>query len=203
MNFIPSTNSNPRKNKRQERLWKLALVLLFGTAAAGLWTCQLRGDSGTLEVRLRDHREAIGDIARLEINVETLRLNPRAKLKSSLPGWKELRPSVQKIDLTKFTGKHSVLIFKGELESSRFEAIHLKLSNVEGTLKKSQGQALITNRIGPIRLAFSVREKESTQIVLDLVVLDMRDHPSGSYELHTKGYELYSDGKLIEKIPPG
>jgi hypothetical protein len=73
---------------------------------------------------------------------------------------------------------------------------------VEGTLKKSQGQALITNRMGPIRLAFSVRQKESTQIVLDLVVLDMRDHPSGSYELHTKGYELYSDGRLIEKIPP-
>ena len=202
MNFTPSTNSHPRKNKRQERPWKLAIVLLFGTAAAGLWTCQLRGNNGTLEVRLRDHREAIGDFARLEVSVETLRLNPRAKLKSSQPGWKELRHSGQKIDLTKLTGGLSTVIFKGELQPRRFEAIDLKLGKVEGTLKNGQGQVVITNRIGPIRLEFSVQQNESTKIVLDLVVLDVRDHPPGGYELHIKGYELYSDGRLIEKIPP-
>ena len=188
---------------RKRRLLKLAFVILFGITAAGLWACQWRGDRGTLEVRLKDHREAIGDFARLEVSVETLRLSAEASPKSSQPGWKDLRPSVQKIDLTKYTGEHSAVIFQGELESSRFEVVHLKLGKVEGTLKKSQDQALITNRIGPIRLAFSVQQNGSTQIVLDLVVLDVRDHPSGSYELHIKGYELYTNGKLIDKIPRG
>ncbi len=188
-----------RKSSRRQ----LAFVILFGIAAAGFWACQWRGSPGTLEIRLKDHREAIGDFIQLEVSVETLRLGHNAGLKSSETGWKELRPSVQTIDLTELTEGHSTVIFKGELASSRFEAVHLKLGKVEGTLQKGRGQVVITNRIGPIRLAFSVQQNESTNIVLDLVVLDIREHPTGGYELHIKGYELYTNGKLMEKIPPG
>jgi hypothetical protein len=39
--------------------------------------------------------------------------------------------------------------------------------------------------------------------VLDLVVLDMSDHPAPGYQLNLAGYELYTNGKLIDKIPPG
>lgn len=40
-------------------------------------------------------------------------------------------------------------------------------------------------------------------IVLDLMVLDMSDHPPQGYELGLNGYEVYSNGKLVDKIPPG
>jgi hypothetical protein len=39
--------------------------------------------------------------------------------------------------------------------------------------------------------------------VLDLVALDMSDHPPAGYKLNLAGYELYTNGKLIYKIPPG
>lgn len=176
---------------------------MVGIAAASLWTCQRGHSHGTLEVRLKDHREAIGDFARLEVGVETLRLRAKAGLKSSRPGWKELDPSVPEIDLTKFSGKHSALVFKGELEPGQFEAIHLELGQVEGILKKSQDKILIKNLIGPIRLTFSVRKKEETLIVLDLTVIDISDHPPRGYELHIQGYELYTNGTLVDKVPPG
>ncbi|MEK7335087.1 MAG: cytochrome c oxidase assembly protein, partial [Candidatus Binatota bacterium] len=52
-------------------------------------------------------------------------------------------------------------------------------------------------------LAFSVYQKGETLIILALVVTDMSDHPPRGYELHIKGYELFTDGKLVDKIPPG
>lgn len=61
----------------------------------------------------------------------------------------------------------------------------------------------INSTLTPVKLNFSVPQKGETQIVLDLVVLDVSDHPPQSYEILIKGYELYRDGKLLDKIPPG
>jgi hypothetical protein len=36
-----------------------------------------------------------------------------------------------------------------------------------------------------------------------LTVMDMSDHPPRGYELQIKGYELYNNGKLLGKVPPG
>jgi hypothetical protein len=33
--------------------------------------------------------------------------------------------------------------------------------------------------------------------------MDMSDHPPRGYELGLKGYELITNGKRIEKVPPG
>ena len=40
-------------------------------------------------------------------------------------------------------------------------------------------------------------------MIIDLTVLDMSDHPPRGYELAIQGYELFTNGKLIQKIPPG
>jgi hypothetical protein len=31
----------------------------------------------------------------------------------------------------------------------------------------------------------------------------MSDHPPRGYELEIQGYELFTNGKLIQKVPPG
>jgi hypothetical protein len=38
---------------------------------------------------------------------------------------------------------------------------------------------------------------------VDLVVSDFSDHPPRGYELAIRGYELYTNGKLVGKVPPG
>jgi hypothetical protein len=197
-----------------KRAAPLALVLLIVIAAAVVWKWRPGGsivfspdlpDSqrGTLEIRIKDHREAIGDFARLDLTVETIRLSPKARLPSHKPGWEDLEPTVRDVDLTKFTGKRSAKIFSGKLEARHFEAVHLKLGEVQGTRKERQERAPITNRIRPIKLPFSIRPGFETVIVLDLVIIDMSDHPPRAYELHVKGYELYANGQLVDKIPPG
>jgi hypothetical protein len=114
-----------------------------------------------------------------------------------------LKPVVEKVDLTQFTGTRSARIFRGEVNDGSFEGIHLNLKKIEGILKKDKASASVKSLMGPIQLAFSVSPKGGTLIILDLTVLDLSDHPGRGYELHVKGYELYRDGKLLDKVPPG
>lgn len=182
----------------------LVAAVIFGllVSIAGLLHMD-QALAGTLEVRVKDHREAIGDFSRLEITVDTVRISPKAGAKFWQMGWKDLKPLLEKIDLTQYTGKRAAVIFRGAMTPGSFEGIHLKLRGAEGILKKTKNQIQVKNLIGPIQLVFSVVKKEATLIVLDLVVTDMSDHPPQGYELHIKGYEVYSNGKLVDKIPPG
>jgi hypothetical protein len=107
------------------------------------------------------------------------------------------------LDLTNYTGKQSSAIFRGSIPAGSYDAIHLKIKNVAATLKKNSRSAAIKNKVGPIKLAFDITARGETVIVLDLVVLDMSDHPPAGYELNVQGYELYTNGKLVGKIPPG
>jgi Domain of unknown function (DUF4382) len=185
-------------NSTQRGILPLILVLCLVAPVAGAAESQ-----GTFEVRIKDHREAIGDFSQLTLTVGELLISPKPGLKFWQSGWKGLAAAPEAIDLTKYVGKNSVRIFRGSLNTGAFDAIHLKLKEVNGLLKKGQRSTKIKNTVGPIKLPFEIRAQGETTIVLDLVVLDMSDHPPRGYELGIKGYELYTNGKLVDKVPPG
>ena len=165
----------------------------------------LRGaeQQGQLEIRLKDHREAIGDFSRVTLKIDKVAISPKPGLKFWQTGWRDLTPAVAAVDLTKYVDNQTVTIFKGALAPGSFDAFHLKIASVEGILKKNKKPAQIKNTLGPIKLPFSITAGLPTLIVLDLEVLDMSDHPPLSYQLGVKGWELYSNGKLVDKVPPG
>jgi hypothetical protein len=198
MNFIRLINFPRNRGKRALYGFLCgAILLLLGALTAE------PASPGILEVRVKDHREAIGDFSKLEIEIDTIRISPKIGLKFWQMGWKELKPTVSKIDLTKYTGGQTATVFRGEVVPGAFEAVHLKLKGIEGILKNGKGEAPVKNSVGPIKLAFSVGPKNDILIVLDFMVVDVSDHPPSGYELHLKGYEVYDDGKLVDKIPPG
>jgi hypothetical protein len=159
--------------------------------------------TGVLEVRIKDHREAIGDFSRLVLKLDTIEIRPDPGLFFWQEDWRIFNPSIEEIDLTKYVGARSAGIFQGAVGAGSFEAIHLRLKQVEGILKKDRRAVSVKNLVGPITLPFTVQGERETRIVLDLVVLDMKDHPPRGYELGIQGYELYTNGKLVDKIPPG
>ena len=161
------------------------------------------GTTGTLEIHVTDHREAIGDFARLEVEIDTVRVHPKRLLSLRQSDWLDLKPDVASVDLTQYTEKRTVAIWRGELSTGRFEALHLKLKGTDGELKESAEDAPVADEAGPIRLPFDIRAGEATRIVIDLVVLDMSDHPDRGYEVHVRGYELYYNDALADKVPPG
>lgn len=186
----------------------LVFSVALGLALAG---CNAPSDSndgapsavGTLEIHLTDHREAIGDFTRLDVDIDTVRVHPRRLLSLRQTDWLDLSPAVVSVDLTQYTEKRTIAVWRGELPSGRFEAVHLKLKNAAGELKESAELVSVADEARPIRLPFDVRANDVTRIVVDLVVLDMSDHPKRGYEVHVRGYELYYNDTLTDKVPPG
>jgi Domain of unknown function (DUF4382) len=178
----------------------LRLILFLGLAASPAGAAE---SQGLLEVHIKDHREAIGDFDRLTLTIGEILISPKPGVKFWQISWKSLAAASESIDLTRYAGKNSARVYRGSVETGSFDAIHLKLKAVTGLLKKGSRQPQIKNTVGPIKLPFEVRPRGETKIVLDLVVMDMSDHPQRGYELAVKGYELYTNGKLVDKIPPG
>jgi hypothetical protein len=177
----------------------LCFLALFAAAPA----IPAAEQHGMLEIRIKDHREAIGDFAMLTLVIAEILVSPKPGLKFWQRSWKTLSPTTRSIDLTRYVGKNSARLFRGASNAGSFDAIHLKLKEVGGRLKENGSAAKVKNAVGPIKLSFDIHNGKETLIVLDLVVLDMSDHPQRGYELGIKGYELYTDGKLVAKVPPG
>ncbi|MGE5816815.1 MAG: DUF4382 domain-containing protein [Deltaproteobacteria bacterium] len=179
------------------------LTLLLLASGFAVPNSSAGDEEATLEVRVKDHREAIGDFSKVTLNLDAILVSPKPGLKFWQSEWKSLAPAIPSVDLTKYVGKQSAAIFRGSIAAGSYDGIHLKIKNVEAALIKNSRSTVIRNKVGPIKLAFEARARGDTVIVLDLVVLDMSDHPPAGYELNLGGYELYTNGKLVDKIPPG
>jgi hypothetical protein len=160
-------------------------------------------DQGIFEIQIKDHREAIDDFAKFNITVDKILISPKHGLKFWQAGWKDLRASAETIDLTKFVGKKTARVFRNGIDAGAFDGLHLKIKNFDPVLKKNQGSTPVKNTVGPLKLFFHVPAQGETLLVLDLVVTDFSDHPPRGYELGIKGYELFTNGKSIQKVPPG
>lgn len=160
-------------------------------------------DRGVLEIQIKDHREAIGDFAKLIVIIDKVRISPEPRLLIRKVGWKDLTPSPAAVDLTQYVGKKTARIFRGEVEAGAFDALDLKVKSIDAQLKKNRRAAAVKNTLGPVKIPLQVPPRGETLLIIDLVVTDLSDHPPRGYELGINGYELYTNGKLIEKIPPG
>ncbi len=158
---------------------------------------------GTLEVRVKDHRDAIDDFSSVELSFGKLRLSPDARLRSADPGWLELTPRLGRMDLTRYKdGTAAATVYRGSLRPRRFAAVDLQVTGIRGVLRKNEEPAPVKNAVGPIRLDFELKAGLTTVVILDLELLDLSDHPGRGYELLIKGYELYENDRLLQKIPP-
>ena len=177
------------------------IALLLGNCPAVQASAAQR-EQGILEIQIKDHREAIGDFAKLDITIGNLSVSPKPGLKFWRTGWHELKATPDAIDLTQYVDKKTARIYRGAIDAGSFDAFHLKIKRIEGLLKKNKRGAAVKNTVGPVTLAFNVTPQGETLLIIDLVVTDFSDHPPRGYELGLRGYELYTNGKLVERIPP-
>ena len=138
---------------------------------------------GNLEVRVWDHREAIGDFSELWLTFSTVAIHQAGQPRTQ--GWVELEPSVQKLDLTRYVNGHTAILAQVPVEIGAYNAVHLTIDQVSGTLIDGQPVEVQAN-FEPVALNFRIREDQTTTLGLDLVVLDLSDHPGQGYELQIR-----------------
>lgn len=184
------------------RALTLFLTLLFTHCLVTPASAAQR-EQGVLEIQIKDHRDAIGDFAKLNITIEKFLISPKPGLKIWPTDWKEIGFTSSPVDLTQYVGKKTARIFRGTIDAGSFDAFHLKIKTIDGLLKNKQRSVPVKDKTGPVKLSFDIKPQGDTILILDLVVSDMSDHPPLGYELGIRGLELFTNGKLVEKIPPG
>ena len=163
------------------RVIPLALALTVSLLGAGCGVSS--SSSGSLEVRVRDHREAIDDFSELWLTFSPVGIHPAGQPRNE--GWIELEPAVQRLDLTQYVEGREAMIATAAVEPGAYNAVRLIIDQVEGTLTDGQ-PAEVEVSVGAVALDFQVRSGRATILELDLVVLDLSDHPGQGYELHLR-----------------
>jgi hypothetical protein len=185
------------------RLRFIGALVLAAVCVCAAAAFAAQSNHGILEIRIKDHRDAIDDFAKVAITIESVAISPKTGLRVWQRGWRELKVDPATLDLTRYVDGKTIIVFRGAVDAGRFNAFHLKIKSIDGMLKKIKKSAPIKNSVAPVKLEFNVPAKGETILIIDLTVMDLSDHPPRGYELEIKGYELFTNGKLIRKVPPG
>ncbi|MBI1881828.1 MAG: DUF4382 domain-containing protein [Chloroflexi bacterium] len=145
---------------------------------------------GHLEVRIKDHREAIGDFSELWLTFSAVGIHPTGQPRSE--GWIEFEPSLQRLDLTQYVEGREAVIAQTTVEPGIYNAVRLHVDQVSATLSNGQPAEVKVN-FEAVALDFQVQEGQTTVLGLDLVVSDLTDHPGLSYELHLREAAVRGD----------
>lgn len=162
----------------------VAALLLSGCGASGT-------ETGRLEVRVWDHRQAIDDFSELWLTFSAVAIHRAGQPRTS--GWIELEPAVQKLDLTRYAGGQNELLAEATVETGTYNAVRVTLAQVSGTLANGQ-QVDVQANLDPVALNFRIRSHQTTVLGLDLAVLDLSEHPGRGYELQLREGVLLQEG---------
>ena len=131
-----------------------------------------------MEILLSDHREAIGDFARLTVEIDRLELHPASSPPES--GWIVMSPVITGADLTQLIGEASLPIASRSVAAQRYNAVRLVLSGAIGIL--NDGAEIEFGEFSEAgRVEFELADGGRVTILIDLVVQSRLDHSGEGY----------------------
>lgn len=137
--------------------------------------------SGSVEVRITDHRVAIGDFDRLDITIESVGFHPAASERTA--GWLDFVPDDALVDLTQVLNGRTETVLEVMLPAGDYDAVQLNVTQGDGDLKAGE-TVMVPGFEQAARVPFLVQPDETIVIVIDIIVESQDDHPGGGYELN-------------------
>lgn len=160
------------------KIWTFLLLVLSPL----LVSCASGADSpGRIEVRITDHREAIGDFDRLDIIIEGIGVHPASAARTE--GWMDFEPDTAVVDLTQVLDGRTAAVLEAELPAGEYDAVRLHVARGAGDLQTGEA-VTVPGFEQVVRVPFAVRADAAVGIVIDLVVESEDDHPGGGYEIN-------------------
>jgi hypothetical protein len=169
-----------------KRSWLgLACIVYIASLVIGCGASE--PERGSLEIRVYDHREAIGDFDELWLTISAVAIHPANQPRTS--GWIEFEPDVTELDLTRYIEGEQAIVLETAVETGLYNAVRLTVDRAAGPLKNGQ-QAEVEIKLDPVALDFWIRQNHPVILGLDLIVLDLSDHPDQAYELQIRAGTL-------------
>jgi len=103
-----------------------------------------------------------------------------------------LEPDLNELDLTRYIEGEQAVVLQTTVEAGLYNAVRLTVDRAAGPLKTGN-QAEVEVKLDPVALDFWIRPNRPTVLGLDLVVLDLSDHPDQTYELQIRTGALIPD----------
>jgi hypothetical protein len=165
---------------KQRLTIRLGLTLLVLLLASG---CQPGPEPGRVEIRVRDHREAIADFKELWLTFSLAGIHPAHQPRTE--GWLELKPVLRELNLTEYVDGREAVIVQAMVEATSYNAVRLVIERASGTLTTGQSVAVVVG-FETVAVNFPVQSGRTTVLDLDLMVLDLSDHSEQGYELQLR-----------------
>ncbi|MFQ5839365.1 MAG: cytochrome c oxidase assembly protein [Candidatus Methylomirabilales bacterium] len=140
-------------------------------------------DRGQLEIRLKDHREAIFDFSRLELGISQIGIQRGSRPQAG--AWMVFALSKRRVDLTRLVEGRYAVIFKEQAPAGEYRWIRINLEKVQGVLKDGR-RPRIKVQDDPVAITFLITPGKTTVVTVDLVVLDVSEHRGEDHELHIR-----------------
>lgn len=124
------------------------------------------GDTGTLNLRVTDAPDAIGDFSSLNVTVEKITLTGKDG------GTKDYTPSSGTFDLTKLTSGNVTTIFGGAVDAGNYTKLTLHVKDAKGVLAADGSQVDVKAPSGQLFLTtqFEVAQGKETDFLFDIQV---------------------------------
>lgn len=161
--------------------WGAVAVLLLGGAAACSTETQHASDRGQLEVRVKDHREAIADFRRLEFDISEIAI--QGGLRPQPSAWLLFAPARRNIDLTQLVGGKYAVLLTEDVPAARYRWTRIDVERAEGVLKDEKRPSIKVFE-DPVAFPFRIVSGKRTVLTIDFIVVNVTDHPGKGYELH-------------------
>lgn len=174
--------------------WGAAAVLLLGGTVACSAETKHTSDHGQLEVRVKDHREAIGDFRRLHLDISKIGI--QSGLRPQASAWLLFTPARRRVDLTQLLEERYAVLLTEDVPAAQYRWIMLDIDIAEGDLKDGR-RSSIEAFDDPVAFPFRIASEKKTLLTVDLIVVDVSDHPGKEYELHIRNVST----EIVE--PPG
>lgn len=171
----PGPAAGPQRNPAVHRTLALAASVLLALAA-----CSAQGEqqTGTVTVRVTDHRAGIGDFTTLHVTFTEISLHRKGSLRWT--GWVEVLRHSPAVDIVPLKEGRWATVGEAPVATGRYDAMRVQFGEVQGALRS--GGAVTMIPIGTtIAVGLDVEADGRQAVLIDLYVEDQTDHQPGQY----------------------
>ena len=160
-------------------------MLVVSNIATGSGRSEIK--TSDVIILITDHRNAIDSFSSLIIRVTGARLHQLGYAPEE--GWIVVKTLEQEVDLKHYLDGATYTLGRGSVPVGRYDAADLMIVSAHG-ITLTNDKVDIPLKITPSRIMLKVQLNQLTELIFDLVIHDLSDHPNETWGILLQEVEV-------------